>query len=372
MPLVKSPKRLYLVPVLSKALDILELLRDGREALSLEAIHRTTRISKTTAYRVLRTFVHRGYVARGSDGLYRVLSKQNKLLFGFAAQSADMPFSMAVTQSLQEAAQAAGVELMVLDNAYDEATAIRNAEEFVSAKVDLVIEFQIEQKIAPVIADKIAGAGIPMIAIEIPHPRAIFFGVDNYRMGYDVGELLGKRAVQNWKGEADWILGLDIPEAGQIVQSRITGAFEGIKAVMPDVPVEYFVRIDGRGKRDSSRKAVYEFLKRHPKSAHILIAAANDTSALGALDAARELGREKQVMIAGHDAIPEALQELRKAKSVLIATTAHHTQNYGGEVLRLALAILDGDTVPPYNYVEHELITRKSLPPASRRNNAVT
>jgi ribose transport system substrate-binding protein len=361
----KSTRRLYLVPILSKALDILELLQTEAEPVSLEAVHRKTRVSKTTVYRVLRTFMHRGYVARGTDGLYRVVSKPKKLRFGFAAQSADMPFSIAVTESLKAAALGAGVDLMLLDNAYDAATAIHNAEEFIRAKVDLVVEFQIEQQAAPVIADKISAAGIPMIAIEIPHPHATFFGVDNYRVGFDVGTLLGSHSQKRWKGKVDWVLGLDIPEAGLMVQSRITGAFEGIKSVLPNLPVETFVRIDGRGKRDSSRKATFEFLKRHPADAHILIAAANDTSALGALDAVRELKREKEVAITGQDAIPEALEELKKTRSPFVATISHHTETYGAEVIQLALSIIHGATVPPYNYVEHRVITRENLSEAN-------
>ena len=62
MAVRKTTKRLYLIPVLSKALDILELLQAENQPLTLEAIHRQTRISKTTVYRVLKTFVHRGYL----------------------------------------------------------------------------------------------------------------------------------------------------------------------------------------------------------------------------------------------------------------------------------------------------------------------
>src|SRR5437773_3169276 len=144
-----------------------------------------------------------------------------------------MPFSEGVRESLQAAANSAGVDLLVLDNHYDAQIAVRNAEEFVRQQVDLVIEFQIDQRIAPAIADKIAAAGIPMIAIDIPHPHATYFGVDNYRVGYETGEMLARYAVQQWEGKASWILGLDLPEAGLLVQNRITGAFEAIKAILP-------------------------------------------------------------------------------------------------------------------------------------------
>ncbi len=68
-----------------------------------------------------------------------------------------------------------GVDLLILDNRYDAATALKNAEEFVSSKVDLVIEFQVEQEVAPMIGDKIAGAKIPLIAIDIPHSACDLF-----------------------------------------------------------------------------------------------------------------------------------------------------------------------------------------------------
>lgn len=357
----KTTKRLYLIPVLSKALDILELLQAENQPMTLEAIHRQTRISKTTVYRVLKTFVHRGYLAQSPDGLYRQVTRPKKMRFGFAGQSSDMPFSVEVSESLKDAAASVGVDLLILDNKYDAATALKNAEEFVRNKVDLVIEFQVEQEVAPMIADKIAEAKIPMIAIDIPHPHATYFGVDNYRVGVEAGETLAKFASQNWGGKVDWVLGLDLAEAGQLVQSRMTGAFEGIRTGIPDLPVELFVRMDGRGMRDRSKKLVSDFLQRHPKDKHILIAAATDWSALGAVDAVYEQKREKHVAIVGQDCIAEAITEMRRDRSPLIASVSHETNAYGPNLIHLGLSLLRGQTVPPYNYVEHKLVTRESL-----------
>ena len=111
MEVRKTTKRLYLIPVLSKALDILELMQVENQPMTLEAIHRQTRISKTTVYRVLKTFVHRGYLSQSPDGLYRQVTRPKKLRFGFGGQSADMPFSVEVTESLKDAAASVGVEV---------------------------------------------------------------------------------------------------------------------------------------------------------------------------------------------------------------------------------------------------------------------
>src|SRR5450631_353679 len=341
-----APKRLYLIPVLSKALDILELLQKEKGPLALESIYQRTNISKTTVYRVLKTFVHRGYLAQSQDGLYRLIARPKKARFGFGSQSAEMPFSQAVTDSLKAAASSAGVDLLVLDNRYDAGTALSKADEFVRQRVDLVIEFQIDQRDAPVIAHKIDAAGIPLIAVDIPHPHATFFGVDNYLVGFEAGEYLAQHAKDAWGGKARWALGLDLEEAKPLVQSRITGAFEGLRASLPSLLETNLIRLDGRGIRDKSYRLVLDFLRRHESDGGVLIAAATDTSALGAVQAVRELKWEKHVAIVGQDCIPEALEEMRAIGSPLIASVSHEAQSYGPRLIHLGLALLAGQRIP--------------------------
>ena len=354
-------KRLYLIPILSKALDILELLESENKPLTLETIYQRSRISKTSIYRILKTFVHRGYVAQTSDGAYRLVARPKKIRFGFAKQSAEMPFSEAVTSSLQDAAAASGVELLIRDNRYDAETAIGNAKEFVREAVDLVIEFQIEESIAPVIAHTISKAGIPLIAVDIPHPSAVYFGVDNFEVGYEAGRLLAQHAIRHWKGKVDWVIGLDVAEAGTFVQSRVTGAFEGVRSLIPNLDTACCVRLDGRGLRNTSAQVVSEFLKRRPRTDRILIAAATDTSALGAMESARSADREKTVAIVGQDCIPEVLEELRKGSGSIIGSISHEAESYGPRLIQLGVTLLRGQTVPPYNYVQHKVATTKNV-----------
>jgi ribose transport system substrate-binding protein len=357
LQLAKSgTKRLYLIPVLSKALDVLEMLQKERGPVSLEAIYQGSNISKTTVYRILKTLVHRGYVAQSEDGQYRLVSRPKKARFAFAGQSSEMPFSEAVTESLRAAASAAGVDLSVLDNHYDAATAVQNAEELVRSQPDLVIEFQIDQHVAPLIADKIAAAGIPLIAVDIPHPHATFFGVDNFRVGFEAGEFLAQHAMKAWNGKVRWVLGLDLEEAGVVVQSRITGAFEAIRSNLPVPPQPKFLRMDGRGMKERSYRLIMDFLQQHPKDHGVLIEAATDTSALGAVRAIRELKWEKHAAVASHDCIAEAVEEMKRQDSPLIASVSHEAHTYGPRLIHLGLAILSGQRVPPYNYVEHKLV----------------
>jgi ribose transport system substrate-binding protein len=354
-------KRLYLIPILSKALDVLELLEQTNGPISLEDVYQQTRISKTSVYRILKTLVHRGYVAQGQSGQYRLVSRPRRLRFGFGIQSGEMPFSQAVAESVAAAAASAGVEILQLDNRYDPELAVKNAEEFVRQRVDLVLEFQVEEHVAPHVAHILKKASIPLVAIDVPHPNATYFGVDNFEVGYEAGVLLAQHARNKWKGNADTVLGIGFSEAGSFVQSRVAGAFEAIRERLEQIPAENYIRLEGRGMRQASCVAVSEFLSKSRKGQRILVAASTDSSALGVLDAARQAGREQDLAIAGQDCIPEVLDELRTGNSAIIGSVSHAAETYGPRLMQLGIALLRGHIVPPYNYVRHHVVTPETL-----------
>ncbi len=354
-------KRLYLIPILSKALDVLEMLEEQNASMTLEDVYQRTQISKTSVYRILKTLVHRGYVAHGESGEYRLVSRPKRLRFGLAVQSAELPFSQQVAASVTAAAASSGVELVILDNHFDAETAIRNAEEFVSKRVDLVLEFQAEEHVAPHVAYIFKNAGVPLIAIDVPHPNATYFGVDNFEVGYEAGVLLAQHALRRWKGKADWVLGIGLAEAGSFVQSRIAGAFEGIRTRLDSIPADRYVRLEGRGMRQPSSVAISTFLSAQRRGERILVAAATDSSALGVLDAARKAGREQDFAIAGQDCIPEVIAEMKSGKSAIIGSVSHEAQTYGPRLIQLGITIVRGNSVPPYNYVRHRVVTPEDL-----------
>jgi ribose transport system substrate-binding protein len=356
-----ASKQLYLIPVLSKALRILELFHEDNRPQSVEALHARTRFSKSTVYRILKTLAHHGYISQTQDGCYHLKLQPRKLKFGFANLSAEHPIANVLESSLRLAASSAGIELVVLNNLYDATQAIANVDEFIRQHAQLVIEFQVDQKIAPIVADKLYSAGIPLIAVDIPHPHAVFCGVDNFRSGFEAGQYLGQYAQDAWRGKVSWVIGLTVEKAGPLVQSRVTGAFEGVRSKLKNVGHENFLTLNDDGLREKSYKQITDFLRRHPKDRGILIASVSDTSALGAVRAVRELKRVKDVAIVGHDCIEEAIQEMRVPGTPLIGSISHGMANAGPDLIRLGLALLNGESVPPYNYLKHDLVSAKSL-----------
>ena len=103
---------------------------------------------------------------------------------GFANEATTAPFQINVQNSMEAGAKADGDKLISLNNNYDDATALRNAQILANDKVDVAVEFQVDSKIAPAIAQTFKKAGIKWtISIDIPQPGAIFFGANNYADG---------------------------------------------------------------------------------------------------------------------------------------------------------------------------------------------
>src|SRR5438046_7830761 len=176
----------YLVKSILHASQLLTAFRTPGEALSLREISARCGLPKTMAFRLLYTLEKCGMAEKVGQNLYqsRVRPwKQRLYRLGYAAQGTDYQFSKEVSESLQRAAAAEGIELICVDNRYSAKTAQRNADLLVREKVDLAIEFQTDEEVAPIVAAKYREANIPMIAIDIPHPGATYYGANNYEAG---------------------------------------------------------------------------------------------------------------------------------------------------------------------------------------------
>ena len=357
-------KRLYLIPILSKALDVLEMLEEQNASMTLEDVYQRTQISKTSVYRILKTLVHRGYVAHGESGEYRLVSRPKRLRFGLAVQSAELPFSQQVAASVTAAAASSGVELVILDNHFDAETAIRNAEEFVDKRVDLVLEFQAEEHVAPHVAYIFKNAGVPLIAIDVPHPNATYFGVDNFEVGYEAGMLLAHHALRKWKGKADWVLGVGLAEAGSFVQSRITGAFEAVRTRLTSKHSGGAIfaawRAAGCGSRATWRLPSFWAIIGEGRAVSGGYGYGFERAGRAGCGA-RLRGARADFAIAGQDCIPEVIEEMKSGKSAIIGSVSHEAQTYGPRLIQLGITLVRGNSVPPYNYVKHRVVTPEDL-----------
>lgn len=359
-----------------RACQILHCFRDDNELLRLSDIVKRTAFSKTTAHRLLTTLQQGGLLVRDGPSNFRRKFRPTEsatVRIGFAAQTSNSSFSRLVTESIHRAALAYGVELIVADNRYSPKIALRNAEMLIRKHVNIVLEFQTYESVAPVIASHFLQAGIPVIAIEIPHPGAVYFGVDNYRAGLAGGRALGRWARTHWNGQVDEIILLREHIAGPLPGSRVTGMLAGIREMLRSSHECAVADFDGKG----SFRGSYEAVRRHLHDTPLrktLIAANNDPSALGALKALEDCRRLSHSAVISQNSIYEAREELRRPGSRLIGSVAYFPERYGDQLLPLALSIVRGKPAPPAAFIKHVLVTAQNVGRIYPRDvsNAVT
>lgn len=360
----KSNADQYLCEAVLRACDVLDSFRTDGELLRLSTVAGRAGLSRPTALRLLYTLERRGLVERVGKYEYRLgirPLKKRAYRIGYGSHSAEFAFSREVAQSISAAAGQEGVELLVLDNRYSAKTAIRNVELFVRERVDLVVEFQADEHYAaPVISSKLMEANIPLIAVEIPHPGAVYYGANNYHAGLIGGRYLGKWAKQHWQGEVDEVLLLELRMSGPLPGARLTGTLVGIREVLPDVGDSQIVRLNGNGKFGDSLEVVRKHIRRS-RARKVLIGAINDPSAIGALRAFEESGRAERCAVVGQNASVEARVELRQPGSRLIASVGYFPERYGFGIIPLVLDVLRRKSVPPAVFVQHQLITHDTV-----------
>lgn len=363
MPRSTSPDR-YIVNALVHASEILGAFESAGDVLRLRDVIQRTGLSKGMCFRLLHTLHHCGFIEKVDELRYRMtaeIRRRKRYRLGYAAQGQNSSFAREVHASLMAAAPRADLELIVVDNRYQPKVALRNADHLVKQNVDLVIEFQTDEAIAPAIASRYLEAGIPLIAIDIPHPGATYFGANNYQAGVLAGRYLGRWAKSRWRGEVDEILLLELARAGSLVRARSSGVLAGItETLRPAAALPPVVRIDGDGQFKTSLEKVRRHL-RESKASRILVGAANDSSALGAARAFQEASRDAHCAIAGQNAEPDARAELRDPGTSLVASVAYFPERYGEDLIRLALDILARRPAPPAVFVRHQVITAENV-----------
>jgi ribose transport system substrate-binding protein len=357
-----APDR-YLVKSLVHAAAILQTFQSPGEVLRLRDIVERTGFGKGMCFRLLHTLHHCGFVEKIDERHYRlmaVIRPRKRFRIGYASQGQESSFPREVHAGLLRAAERERLELIVVDNRYQPKVALRNAQHLIKEQVDLVIAFQTDEAVAPAIASKYLEAGIPVIAIDIPHPGATYFGANNYQAGLLAGRYLGHYAHTCWVGHVDQVLILELARAGPLVGARSKGIVAGIKETLQRGDDLRVISLDGDGQFKASFDKVRRFL-RLSKARHVLVGAANDPSALGAVRAFQEAGREATCAIVGQNAEPDARRELRSPHTPLVASVAYFPERYGPGLVRLALDILSRKPVPPAVFTRHQVVTADNV-----------
>lgn len=175
------------------------------------------------------------------------------------------------------------VPLRSLSESVHEAESQSEADAFPVEHVDVLIATSVDPYYDSFLVDRAIKKNIPIIAesIEMADQRTLV-AVDNYRAGFDLGRWAGSYLRDKGLGKASV---LDLTFHKPNTQARSRGFMEGLAESMPDH--ELVLSINAQSRRATSCQMARDALSVYPQIN--LIFAINDSTALGAIDACREL-----------------------------------------------------------------------------------
>jgi ribose transport system substrate-binding protein len=352
----------YFVEAAAKALEVLESFDSPEEELSIMEVARRVGMTYSSTFRLLYTLERRGYVMRREDSRkYSRTPLRKRCRIGYAAADNHMKFSDEVSRSLVVAARNHGVDLILKDNEASPPKALANVDSLLEEGIHLLIEYQLNEAVAQIIATKCHDAKVPVIAITYAHPGAYYFGGNNYQAGELAGDCLCDFAEKHWRGRVDQLLLLPAKGIGSTLEVRITGIRNRVlKRIKTLKKSDVFTASPGLTTHDGYH-ATKEFLQQAARrGSRILIAALSDPLAIGSSRAIGKLGLERRAAIVGQGGGRDGRNSLRRG-GPFIGSVAYFPDTFGERLIPLALRILQGEKVPLISYTDLVILTRDNL-----------
>lgn len=288
-----------------------------------------------------------------------VAAAQDKIRVGFANINERGSFGKMVLQNMKDTALARGYELIAVDNNSDGATAVANADTLLSMNIDYMIEFNVDRSVAPVIMEKFNAAQIPVIAIDIQHEGATFFGANNEFAGTLAGETAGEWINKNWGGEVDFVVLIIQPVSGPAVAPRVAMFPQGLRNKGIAVDDAMIVQIDGQNDAQFTQARFADFLLAHPEADKVAVATINDVAASGVYAAAETANRANHVVLVSQNATADFVEPMyaSEGKTNWIASIAYFPNRYGEFVFNIVDKMVAGEKTDETYYIDHIAIT---------------
>ena len=284
---------------------------------------------------------------------------------GYISLGEQVPFAVLVSNGIKEQAKVAGAELVFCDSKLDTPTALACAQQFAVQGVQGVLNFNVDQKASPQICD--AYNNVPTIAIDITQPpcEIAFMGANNHEAGRIAGAAAGAFAKEKWACDYTSYISLESTGAKAASDARMGGFRDGFKESCPIVNEKIQPDVD---RTDKAIGVMSDVFTATPGE-RLIVVGINEDGVIGALAAAKTLGREKDVFVAGQGADEFAWKDIA-CNPQYIGSTLYFPENYGKTLIPAILDILGGKqvtpdgaggTVPKNLFTTHHLVNKDNI-----------
>ncbi len=279
-------------------------------------------------------------------------SSNKQLVIGLSMNTQTNPFFVSVKEGAQKGAEELGAKLVVTDAQNDASTQMKDVENLITQKPDLIIIDPADSDAIVAAIQEANDAKIPVITID----RAAKGGDVVSHMGFNAikaGGLEGQFIADTVKGKGN-VVEIQGIMGTNVAQDRSKG-FNDVIAKYPDI------------KKVATQSADFDRAKAMKVMENILQAnkniqavyAANDEMALGCLEAIEAAGRTKDIVLVGNDCLDDTMKAIKEDK--MKATINEPPYFLGKTAVQTAVKYLKGDKVEKSVILESTLVTKDNV-----------
>jgi inositol transport system substrate-binding protein len=261
-------------------------------------------------------------------------------------------FIVMLHQAMEAEAKAQGVKLIVTDAQRSAERQVQQVEGFIAQRVDAIILNPCEVEASSPAVDKAKAAGIPIINVnsETRAEATAFVGSRDEEsarlaMDYVASRLKGQGRVVMMHGFMGQAAQLKRDQGAREVLARHPGL-----TLLADQTAEW--------DRAKAMSLMENWIQAHGDQIGAVFAQ-NDEMAMGALLALEQAKRKDKVIVAGVDAIADALQAVQAGR--LDATVFQDARGQGGGAVAVALKIIRKEPYEKQVFIPFQLVTKENV-----------
>jgi inositol transport system substrate-binding protein len=279
-------------------------------------------------------------------------SGEKKLVIGATMLSMQNEFVVNVADAMEAKAKELGAELIVVDAERSALKQVEQVESFIAQGVDAIILNPCEVEASSPAIKLAMNAKIPIINVnsETSLSPTAFAGSDDEEAGRIAMTFIAEKL--GGKGNVLMIHGF-MGQAAQIKRS------EGAREILKSNPgLKLLAEQNADWDREKGMSLTENWIQSYGAQINAIFAQ-NDEMGLGAVKALEAAGLKSKVIVVSIDAIPDALQAVKKGS--LDATVFQNAQQQGGKAIETAIKAAKGEEFDKQVLIPFQKVTKDNL-----------
>lgn len=275
-----------------------------------------------------------------------------KLVVGATMLSMQNEFIVNVNDEMTRKAQEAGIELITVDAERSALKQVEQVESFIAQKVDAIIMNPCEVEASSPAVAKALAAKIPIINVnsETSAKPSAFVGSDDV----ESARIAMKYIAERLGGKGNIVM-MD----GYMGQAAQLKREQGAREILKQYPnLKLIANQTGEWDRAKAMSLMENWIQSFGPQINAVFAH-NDEMGLGAVKALTDAGLKDKVIVVSIDAIPDALQAVKKG--TLDATVFQNAEQQGSKAIETAIKAAKGQPYDKETLVPFQLVTKANL-----------